>query len=99
MAIASVHLKDESYLTQAEFGKPKVTTELLVFYKMKPELYREVFYMEFTKDNGQVVKVITASDMSSEECSGDYLKIYLVDKTPGREVSDNINILSKQHID
>ncbi|MDG6094277.1 hypothetical protein LOC54_03990 [Acetobacter sp. AN02] len=84
-SMAAVKLKNAGYLSEEELAAPKISSRVLAFQKVRTDLYREVFYMTFTRKNGVRINVITRNDMTPTECSGSGVEVFMVSKTLGAE--------------
>jgi hypothetical protein len=75
---AYIALKDKGLLTEEGNDFSKTVTKLIASEKIGKDLYTQVHQITFTNKNGSTVEVITVNNASSEECSMNEVKVYVV---------------------
>ncbi|WP_086643966.1 hypothetical protein [Acetobacter sp. DsW_063] len=86
--IAATKLKNAGKITQGELGTPNVTHELLAFQKFDKDTAREVYLLTFKRPNGETIKVITQNDVTTEECSGSGVRVFVADQLGPSQMMD-----------
>jgi len=81
--MAYVHLKNAGLLTPEMTDFKKTTSIRLASQQIGPDLFHQVHLVTYTKNDGQVVQVVTVNDASSEECSMSGVEVFVVTKKLG----------------
>ena len=80
---AYAHLKNAGLVAPETVDFPKVRVVLLAQQKIGKDLYRQIHEITYPLKSGLVVRVVTTSNASSEECSMSSVKIRVVGQTLG----------------
>ena len=77
-------LKNAGLLTPESVDFSKTHVELLAQQKIGKDLYRQIHEILFTLKSGSIVRVVSTSDASSEECSMSSVKVRVVGQVLGQ---------------
>lgn len=80
---AYAQLKNAGMLTPDAVDFAKTRVELFAQQKIGKDLYRQVHRVAFTTKAGPIIRVITLSNASSEECSMSSVRLELVTQVLG----------------
>ena len=81
--MAFVHLKNAKYTDNEKLDFTKTKTTRLASEKIGKDIYRQIHHVTFTEKSGNQIEVITANDVSSEECSMTGVDVYVVKEKIG----------------
>jgi hypothetical protein len=81
-AMTFVQLKTAGVLNNDQVDFTRTASILIASQKIASDLYRQVFEVTYSLKSGGVVKAITVSDASNEECSMSDVKVYRVVDAP-----------------
>ena len=76
-------LKNTGLLTPDSVDFPKIHVALLAQQEIGKDLYLQIHEITFPLKSGSVVRAVTTSNASSEECSMSSVKIRVVDQVLG----------------
>ena len=77
---AFAELKKQGLTNNAKVDFSKTKTTRLASEKIGPDLYRQVYDVQFTEKSGNLVEAIAVHNASSQECSMTSPEIYIVSK-------------------
>lgn len=82
-SIAFAKLKNAGIVKNTDLNLKKTEVHRLASEKIGKDLYRQVLEIVFFKTDGHVIRVVTMSDSSFEECSMGDVEVFLVAKEFG----------------
>ena len=80
---AYAQLKNAGLLTSDGVDFSKTEVELLAQQKIGKDLYRQIHEIRFTLRSGSIVRAVSTSDASSEECSMSSVEVRVVGQELG----------------
>jgi len=75
---AYAQLKNAGFVTPESVDFPKIHVALLAQQKIGKDLYRQIHEITFPLKSGTVVRAVTTSNASSDECSMSSVKIRVI---------------------
>lgn len=83
--MAFVHLKNSGITNNKALDFSKTNITLVASEKIDDDLYRQVHLIVFTEKTGNMIKVITVNNASSEECSMSGVQVLVIGKQLGEK--------------